>query len=139
GEEPGLVGSRQRHRDQHDVRRNWKERAFGERNGAQDPRRMRFSGGVDAPIVKAAEHGWLLSGEWRDCPSAATALSRAGGFQRLLRARRPSRMTTWRRETSSGIFLGTFSAIPRSRSRRSISFQTSSGRILVATHSTTRL
>ncbi len=62
-----------------------------------------------------------------------------GGDQRRLRARRPSSMTILRRGKSSGSFFGTFSAMPRSRSRRSISFQTSSGRMPEATHSTTRL
>ena len=44
-----------------------------------------------------------------------------------------------RREVSSASFFGTFSAMPRSRSRRSISFQTSSGRMPVETQRITRL
>lgn len=46
-----------RHRDQHDIRRNRKERAFRERNRAHDPQGVRFVRGLDTPVVNASEHG----------------------------------------------------------------------------------
>ena len=135
GEEKGPVGPRQRHRNQHHVRRHRKKRALGKGRAAQDPGGMRLAGGVDAPIVQAAEHGRLIDGE---CGGFKGSYQ-SGERQRRLRVRRPSSMTILRRGKSSGSFFGTFSAMPRRRSRRSISFQTSSGRMLEATHSTTRL
>ena len=54
--EPGAVGPRQRHRDQHRVRRDRKNRAFQKRDHAHQPGCIGLLGGANAPVVKAAEH-----------------------------------------------------------------------------------
>ena len=65
--------------------------------------------------------------------------TRGAFLYRRLRIRLRSSETTLRRRGASSRSFGSFSAIPWSCSRRFISVHTSSGWMLEATHSTTRL
>src|SRR6185436_20949159 len=56
GIEPGASRARQRHRNQHYVRRHGEERAFSKRYRRHDPQCVWLVGRVDTPIVNPPEH-----------------------------------------------------------------------------------
>src|SRR5262249_46583617 len=120
GKPESPVRLRQAHRHQHHVRRNRENGALDKRDDGERPRRPRTRGKVKHPIVETAKHGGrpLSAGRrWKSKGQEDYVRSRA---RRGLARGCSGRMLTLAPGTKA---FGIFSAIPKSRSRRSISFQ----------------
>src|SRR5262249_44472219 len=136
----------QRHWHEKYVRRHQEYGAFDESDDGQPKLGSGAGGLLQGPVVKLAQHRGTIPKRWQGGKPAWTR-QRGSSVnegcrvcsQRRLRMRLRSSATTLRRGDASSRSLGSFSAIPRSRSRRSISIHTSLGWTPEATQRTTRL